>query len=58
MDLPEQINHLALEIGKVIDRCRAEYDLPYAAVIGVLHTHATMLVIEAKEGDEGEDPKY
>lgn len=45
----EQINALSADIANVIDRYRQEFDLGYAAMIGVLHFRAHCLVNEAIE---------
>lgn len=51
----EQINHLSNEIDKLVDRMRAEYELSYAAIVGVLHFKAHLLCDEATErGKEDE----
>lgn len=48
----EQIQHLSDDVDKLIERYRSEYDLPYAAVVGVLQMKAWLLCQEAQE--EGE----
>lgn len=52
----EQIERLSDEIDALIGRYRDEYDLTYAAVIGVLFAKAHFLCEEAKNqaGEEEE----
>lgn len=55
----EQITHFANDLDKLVDRYRAEYDLTFASVVGVLQMkshlmcmEASGLEIEPKEGDD------
>lgn len=45
----EQITHLADEIDRLIDRFRSEYEISYAAVVGVLQMKAWLLCDEAEK---------
>lgn len=45
----EQIVQLSNEIDKLVDRMRSEYELSYAAIVGVLHFKAHTLMNEATE---------
>jgi hypothetical protein len=47
MTVQENINAFSDEIEKVINRFRDEFDLPYAAAVGVLHIAAERLSREA-----------
>lgn len=47
MNTQEQINHFGDEIDNLVDRFRSEYDLPYAAVVGVLQMKSHLLMQEA-----------
>lgn len=47
----EQITHLSNEIDKLINRYRDEYDLSYAAVVGILQMKSHLLMSEAAEDD-------
>lgn len=42
----EQIKHLADDVDKLIERYRTEYDLSYAAAVGVLQMKAHLLCAE------------
>lgn len=44
----EQIQHFADEIDRIVERFRAEYDLPYASAVGVLMMKAHLLMVEAE----------
>lgn len=44
----EQIQHFADEIDKIVERFRAEYDLPYASAVGTLMMKAHLLMVEAE----------
>lgn len=43
----EQIEHLGTDLDRMIDRYRLEYDMTYAAMIGVLHMKIYLLSVEA-----------
>jgi hypothetical protein len=45
----EQINQFANALDKLVDRMRDEYELSYAAIVGVLHFKAHLLCGEATE---------
>lgn len=51
MKRDEQVTHLANELDALIDRFRSEYDMSYAAVVGVLHMKAHLLCEEATAAD-------
>lgn len=51
MDGQEQIQQVADELDKLIERCRIEYDLSYASVVGVLQMKTHLLCQEAAEAD-------
>ena len=48
----DQIDHFAGELDKLVERFRAEFDLTYAAIIGVLHIKAHMLISKAMGNEE------
>lgn len=48
----EQIDHLADELDRLVERFRSEYDLSYAAVVGVLEMKKWLLCAEADERSE------
>lgn len=45
----EQIEHFANDIDKLVDRCRSEYEMSYAAIVGVLVMKSHLLCDEAEE---------
>lgn len=45
----EQIDHIANDLDRLIDRYRKEYDMTYASVIGVLHMKIYLLSAEAAD---------
>lgn len=51
----EQIDQFADSLDALIDRHREEYDLSYAAVIGVLQMKTHTLLHEAEEESENRD---
>lgn len=51
----DQINAFKADIEKVVDRYRAEFDLPYASAIGVLASVQHELAAEALAIDRGEE---
>lgn len=51
MEPDAEIEQFADEIDKVFERFRHEYDLTYAAAIGVLTMKIHTLVAESQEGD-------
>jgi hypothetical protein len=49
----EQTDHLANDVDNLVDRYRSEYEMSYAAVVGVLQMKIHLLCDEASErGDE------
>lgn len=54
----EQVQALADDLGRLIDRYRQEFELSLAAVVGTLHVVAHELIHEAiaAKGNEGEEP--
>lgn len=52
----EQIKAFGQEIDNLVERFRSEFDIPYAAVIGVLTFKANALGLEAMDLDDEEDP--
>lgn len=49
----EQIDHFANDIDNLVDRYRSEYEMSYAAFVGVLQMKIHLLCDEASErGDE------
>jgi len=55
MTQQEQINCFAKELTKLIDRYADEFDLSYAAVVGVLKIKADGLSAQARRTEE-KDP--
>lgn len=51
----EQIDAFSIDIGKVIDRYRREFDLSYAAAVGTLMIHAHRLMDEGQRSLEDDD---
>jgi len=49
MNLKEQINALAGDLDTLIDKYRTEWNLPYAAVTGILSMKITVLELEVIE---------
>lgn len=47
-----QIQHLAEELDRLIDRSRSEYDLSYGETVGVLQMKIHLLCVEAQEREE------
>ena len=53
MSEKEQIDHFANELDKLVQRFRSEYEISYAAAVGVLYMKIHLLCAEASEkGDE------
>lgn len=53
MSEKDQIEHFANEVDNLVERCRKEYEMSYAAVVGVLQMKIHLLCAEASErGDE------
>lgn len=51
----EQIDHFANDVDALVERYRKEYDISYAAVVGVLEMKKWLLCHETKErADERE----
>ena len=48
----EQITHFANDIDNLVDRYRSEYDMTYAAIVGVLQMKSHLLIVEASERDD------
>lgn len=48
----EQVTQFADEIDKLVERFRAEYDMTYAGVVGVLQMKIHLLCEEATEENE------
>jgi hypothetical protein len=46
--MEEQVEHLSNELDRLIDRFRDEYDISFAAVVGVLYAKAFLLCQEAQ----------
>lgn len=55
MNESQQVDHLANEIDRIIARFRAEYDMTYAAVIGVLEMKKAALCQEAVDVAEDQE---
>lgn len=51
----QQIEHFADSLDQLIDRHRSEYDLSYAAVIGVLEMKIHSLLHESEEAQESDN---
>jgi hypothetical protein len=51
----EQTTQFANELDKLVQRFRAEYDLTYAAVVGVLQMKSHLLCQEAEEREDGDE---
>lgn len=47
----EQTERFAKELDWLVQKYRSEYDITYAAVVGVLHMKAHLLCEEASEDD-------
>lgn len=52
MSESDQIKQLGDEVDKIINRAREEYDITYAAVVGVLQMKIHLLCEEAQDQDE------
>lgn len=53
MNEHEQVRAFGNDLDALVDRHRREFDLSYAAAVGVLHMKAHLLCSEAEErGDE------
>lgn len=50
--MPSQTQQLADDLDKLVDRYRAEYDLSYADVVGVLHMKAWLMCDEASRHED------
>lgn len=51
----EQIEAFGRDLDALVERYRAEFELTYAAVIGLLYVKATQLTIEASSDDDDEE---
>lgn len=49
MSEKEQIDHFANDIDNLVERYRSEYEMSYAAVVGVLQMKIHLLCAEAAE---------
>jgi len=49
MSEADQIKHFGDEIDRLVDRFRQEYEMTYAAAVGVLHIKAHLLCAESAE---------
>lgn len=58
MDRAESVRRLADEIDRLIDYFRDEYDITYAAAVGVLFMKAHLLANEATVADENDDTPH
>lgn len=54
MSEAEQIKHLADKVDALIDHTRNEYDMTYAAVVGVLQMKIHLLCKEATDNSGNE----
>lgn len=52
----EQIEQLADEIDKLLERSRSEYDLSYAAIVGVLQMKIHLVCEEAESRSDEAKP--
>lgn len=50
----EQIKQIGQEIANIIDRAGEEYDLSYAAIVGILEFHKHSLIQEGLEEEEND----
>lgn len=55
MDDKQQVFAFADDVDKLVERYRNEFDMTYAAVVGVLFMKAQLLCREAGESDADED---
>ncbi len=55
MDDKQQIFAFADDIDRLVERYRSEFDMTYAAVVGVLFMKAQLLCGEAGERDDDEE---
>lgn len=58
MPLIDQTAHFANDLERLIDRYRAEYDITYAQLVGVLHIQSHLLCLEAGRLAEDEQNRY
>lgn len=49
MDDKEQVTAFAGDVDRLVDRYRSEFDMTYAAVVGVLFMKAQLLCFEASD---------
>lgn len=54
MDDKQQIFAFADDLDRLVDRYRSEFDLTYAAVVGILFMKAQLLCGEAGDRDDDE----
>lgn len=52
MSEKEQTDHFANDIDKLVERYRSEYEVSYAAVVGVLQMKIHLLCQEASERED------
>lgn len=55
MSEQEQTTHFSDELDALVNRFRSEYEMSYAAVVGVLQMKMFLLCQEAKDLHEGND---
>ncbi len=55
MDDKQQIFAFADDIDRLVERYRSEFDMTYAAVVGVLFMKSQLLCGEAGEKDDDEE---
>lgn len=55
MNDPEQTKAFADDLDKLVERYRAEFDMTYASVIGVLQMKSFLLCEEAADRSEEEE---
>ena len=52
MSEKEQIDHFANDVDNLVERYRSEYEMTYAAVVGVLQMKIHLLCAEASERED------
>ncbi len=53
--MDKNVEHFANELDKLVERFRAEYDLSYAGVVGVLQMKSFLICQEASHRMEDEE---
>jgi hypothetical protein len=54
----EKVKNFANALDSLVDRYGVEFEMTYAAIVGVLTTKAHLLIEDSLDGDEDGDDNY